>query len=147
VTLLCCDAERTHYHDLGAIDLVVANLCMSDEIIRRAAAVLAPGRFITFAAFHRDQWKESGRISRYAYAEGHLETALLEAGFEPVYLGVEQEVVHFASQDEGLSYLESAGIAGKWRTDGRWKRFLTHLQDGRRDLTIKARVIVKARRR
>lgn len=147
VTFLCCDAERIHYRDLGAIDLVVANLCMSDEIIRRAAAVLAPGRFIAFAAFHRDQWKESGRISRYAYAEGHLETALLEAGFEPVCLGVEQEVVHFASQNEGLSYLESAGISGKWRTDNRWNQFLTHLQGGRRDLTIKARVIVKARRR
>ncbi|MBI3780914.1 MAG: methyltransferase domain-containing protein [candidate division NC10 bacterium] len=146
-TFVCCDAENIDYRDLGPIDLVVANLCMSDEILRRAAAVLEPGRFIAFAAFHQDQWKESGKASRYAYAEGQLETALLEAGFEPVYLGVEQEVVHFADQDEALSYLESAGIAGKWKTDGRWDGFLIYLESRARDLTTKAHVIVKAQRR
>jgi ubiquinone/menaquinone biosynthesis C-methylase UbiE len=147
VTFVCCDAETIDYRDLGPIDLVVANLCMSDEILRRAAAVLEPERFIAFAAFHQDQWRESGKTSRYAYAEGRLETALLEAGFEPVYLGVEQEVVHFADQDEALSYLESAGLAGKWKTDGRWEGFLIYLKSGGRDLTTKAHVIVKARRR
>ena len=148
VTLLCCDAERIQYRDLGAFDLVVANLCMSDEILRRAAAVLAPGRFIAFAAFHRDQWKESGKVSRFAYGEGQLERALLEAGFEPVYLGVEQEVVHFASADDSLAYLDATGLAGKWKADSRWQGFLLYLQGGgKEELTIRARVIVKARRR
>lgn len=147
VAFFCCDAERTDYRDLGPIDFVVANLCMSDEILRRAAAVLSPGYFIAFAAFHQDQWRESGKVSRYAYGEGQLETALLEAGFEPVYLRVEREVVHFAGQGEALSYLESAGMTGKWRTDGRWGGFLTYLKNGGRQLTIRAHVIVKARRR
>ena len=147
VTFVCGDAERIEYHDLGPIDLVAANLCMSDRILRRAADVLAPGRTIAFAAFQHEQWKESGRVSRYAYGEADLEKALGEAGFKPVYLGVEKEVLHFASQEEGLSYLESAGMVEKWKADGRWEGFLNYLNGGGRELTTRARVLVKARRR
>jgi len=147
VTFRCCDAESIDYRTLGPIDLVVANLCMSDAILRRAAAALTHGRCIVFAAFHRDQWKESGRVSRYAYAETQLEAALSESGFEPLHLGVEQEVLSFATPDEGLAYLEETGLTAKWRTDGRWEGFLRHLRGGGKELTIRARVIVKARRR
>ena len=71
----------------------------------------------------------------------------METGFDPVYLGVEKEVLYFARQEEGLSYLESAGIAEKWRADGRWDGFLNYLEGGGRELTTGARVLVKARRR
>jgi len=147
LTFGCFDAEKIDYRDLGPIDLAAANLCMSDEILRRSAAVLTSGRFIIFAAFHQDQWKESGRISRYAYAEGQLETALLKTGFEPVHLGVEQEVLSFSTPEEGLAYLDAAGLTGKWEADGRRRGFLAYLRGGGGELTIKARVIVKARRR
>jgi hypothetical protein len=120
---------------------------MSDGILRRAAAVLSPGHVITFAAFHLDQWKESGKISQYAYGEGQVEAVLSEAGFKPVYLGVEREVLSLATPDEGLAYLEAAGLTGKWKADGRWQGFVTYLQGGGRELTVRARVIVKARRR
>ncbi len=146
VSFLCCDAEAVDYHNLGPIDLVVANLCMSDEILRRSAAVLAPGRFIIFAAFHHGQWRESGRISQYAYTEDHLETALQKTGFEPFYLGLEQEVLAFTTPEEGLAYLDAAGLAGKWKADSRWEGFLAYLGGGGRELTTSARVIVKARR-
>ncbi|MGH7427188.1 MAG: class I SAM-dependent methyltransferase, partial [Candidatus Methylomirabilaceae bacterium] len=147
VTFRCLDAETIDYRDLAPIDLVVANLCMSDEILRRSAAALSPGCHTVFAAFHRDQWKESSRVSRYAYAERQLERALAEAGFEPVYLGVEQEVLLLAAPADGLAYLEASGLAARWKSDGRWEGFLVYLQDAGRQLTTKARVIVKARRR
>ena len=146
VTFHCLDAEVINYRDPGPINLVVANLCMSDEILRRAAAVLSPGHVIAFAAFHLDQWKESGKISRYAYGEGQVETALSGAGFTQVYLGVEREVLSLATPDEGLTYLEGSGLSGKWKADGRWQGFVTYLQGGGRELTIRARVIVKAQR-
>jgi hypothetical protein len=120
---------------------------MSDEILRRVAAVLSPGHVIAFAAFHLDQWKESGKISQYAYGEGQVEAVLSEAGFKSVYLGVERELLSLATPDEGLAYLEAAGLTGKWKADGRWQGFVTHLQRGGRELTVRARVIVKARRR
>jgi len=147
ITFACCDAERIEYCELGQIDLVVAHLCMSNEILERAAAVLAPGRCIAFATLHRDQWKESGRSSRFAYREEDVEMALTAAGFDPVYLEVEHEVLSFAASVDALAYLEASGLTGKWKTDSRWEGFLAYLERGGRELTIKARVIVKARRR
>jgi SAM-dependent methyltransferase len=147
VAFHCLDAETIEYRDLAPIDLLVANLCMSDEILRRAAAALPAGRHIAFAAFHHDQWKESGRTSQYAYGEERLERTLADAGFEPIYLGVEQEVVVFTAPEDGLAYVEASGLAAKWRSDGRWEGFRVYLQNGGRHLTIRARVIVKAERR
>jgi SAM-dependent methyltransferase len=147
ITFACCDAERIEYRELGPIDLVAAHLCMSNEILERAAAVLAPGRCAAFATLHRDQWKESGRSSRFAYGEEDVEVALTAAGFDPVYLEAEHEVLSFAASGDALAYLEASGLTGKWKTDSRWDGFLAYLERGGRELTIRARVIVKARRR
>src|SRR5574337_147 len=147
ITFVCCDAERIDYSELGPIDLVVAHLCMSDEILRRAAAVLAPGRFIAFSTLHRDQWKESGRRSRFAYGEKDVETALITAGFDPVYLEVEHETLSFAAAADALAYMEALDLIEKWKTDSRWEGFLAYLERGGRELTVRARVTVKARRR
>jgi SAM-dependent methyltransferase len=147
VAFRCLDAETVDYHDLGPPDLVAANLCMSDEILRRAGAALAPGRAIVFAAFHHDQWKESGKVSRDAYTEARVEGALEAAGFAPVYLGLEQAVVAFAGPDDAMAYVEAAGLSDRWKADSRWEGFRRYLQDGGRELTARARVIVKARRR
>ncbi|HWR21349.1 MAG TPA: class I SAM-dependent methyltransferase [Verrucomicrobiae bacterium] len=147
ITFMCGDAERIEYRELGPIDLVVAHLCMSDEIIRRAAAVLAPGCCIAFSTLHQDQWKESGRSSRFAYGEQDVETALTAAGFDPVYLEAEHEVLSFAAAADALAYMEALDLIGKWKTDSRWEGFLAYLERGGRELTIRARVTVKARRR
>lgn len=146
-TFVCCDAERIEYREFGPIDLVVAHLCMSNEILQRAAAVLAPGRCIAFATLHRDQWKESGRSSRFACGEEDVELVLTAAGFDPVYLGVEHEVLAFSASGDALAYLEASGLTGKWKTTGRWEGLLAYLRRGGRALTIRARVNVKARRR
>ncbi|MDE2059954.1 MAG: class I SAM-dependent methyltransferase [candidate division NC10 bacterium] len=147
VTFVRCDAERTDYGEFGAIDLVVAHLCMSDEILRRAAAVLAPGRCIAFSTLHRDQWKESGRSSRFAYGEQDVEAVLATTGFEPAYLETEHETLSFAAAADALAYMEALDLIGKWKADSRWEGFLAYLERGGRELTIRARVTVKARRR
>ena len=147
ITFMCGDAERIEYCELGPIDLVVAHLCMSDEIIRRAAAVLAPGCCIAFSTLHRDQWKESGRSSRFAYGEQDVETALTASGFDPIYLEAEHEVLSFTAAADALAYMEALDLIGKWKTDSRWEGFLAYLERGGRELTIRARVTVKARRR
>lgn len=120
---------------------------MSNEILERAAAALAPGRYIAFATLHRDQWKESGRSSRFAYGEEDVELALAAAGFDPVYLEVEHEVLSFTAASNALAYLGDSGLIGKWKTDNRWEGFLAYLERGGGELTIRARVNVKARRR
>lgn len=147
VTFVCGDAERIDYATLGPIDLVVAHLCMSDEILRRAAAVLPPGGCLAFSTLHTDQWKEGGRSSRFAYGEHDVEAALAASGFVPVDLEVEHHLLSFAVAADALAYLEESGLVNKWKTESRWEGFCGYLERGGSALTVRARVTVKARRR
>lgn len=143
------DAEKTDYVALlgGAPDLVVANLCMSDAIIARAAEALPPGGVLAFSAFHRDQWIETGVPSRFAYTEAGMEAALSAAGFLPESLALEREVVRFADQPEAEAFCRGMGrLWEKWQQDGRWQGYTRYLAGGGRALTMRSHLIVKARR-
>ena len=136
------DVERGEY-ERWRPELVTAHLCASDAIIERSARALAPGQCLFMVAFHVEQWKETGRVSRFAYDEARMERALRFHGFAPEALDVERETTRFASVAEGLA--AAVGLEDKWRADGRWFRFLAFLEEGGRTLT-RAHVIVKARR-
>jgi len=124
-------------------DLVIAHLCVSDRIIERAGRSLASGHALAFVAFHADQWKETGRRSRFAYDEDHARRVLAEHGFVVEYLAAERDVQHFASVEEALA--AAVGLAEKWRADGRWFRYIKFLEEGGRTLT-RAHLHVKARK-
>lgn len=124
-------------------DLVTAHLCASDAIIERAAAALRPGSCLAMVAFHVDQWKETGRVSRFAYDRARMRTRLEGAGFRVEALEVEQEVRRFGSVEEGLA--AAVGLEDRWRTDGRWFRYIAFLESGGRTLT-RSHLLVKARR-
>jgi len=136
------DVEREEYERWHP-ELVTAHLCASDAIIERSARALAPGQCLSMVAFHVEQWKETGRVSRFAYDEARMERALRFHGFAPEALEVERETTRFASVAEGLA--AAVGLEDRWRADGRWFRFLAFLEEGGRTLT-RAHVIVKARR-
>jgi SAM-dependent methyltransferase len=137
------DAEAGEYAAF-APDLVGAHLCMSKAIIDRAARVLAPGRVLAFVALHADQWRETGRRSRFAYDEAQARAELETAGFALEHMEVEREVTEFTSVEQGLA--AAIALAEKWKSDGRWFRYIKFLEDGGRTLT-RAHLIVKARRR
>jgi SAM-dependent methyltransferase len=124
-------------------DLVTAHLCASDAIIERAAAALRPGSCLAMVAFHVDQWKETGRVSRFAYNRARMRTLLEGVGFTVEALEVEQEVRRFASVEEGLA--AAVGLEDRWRADGRWFRYIAFLESGGRTLT-RSHLLVKARR-
>jgi len=124
-------------------DLVTAHLCASDAIIERAAAALRPGHCLAMVAFHVDQWRETGRVSRFAYDEARMRTALETRGFAVEALEVEREVRRFASVEEGLA--AAVGLEDRWRTDGRWFRYIAFLESGGRTLT-RSHLLVKGRR-
>ena len=136
------DVEREEY-DRWQPDLVTAHLCVSDAIIERAGRVLAPGRCLAMVAFHVEQWKETGKVSRFAYDEARIERALRFHGFAPEVVEVERDVARFASVEAGLA--AAVGLEDKWRADGRWFRYIAFLEEGGRTLT-RAHLIVKARR-
>lgn len=137
------DAEDGEYAAF-APDLVVAHLCMSRAIIERAARVLVPGHVLAFVALHADQWRETGRRSRFAYDESQARNELEATGFVVEHVDVEREVTEFSSVEQGLA--AAIALEEKWKSDGRWFRYIKFLEDGGRTLT-RAHLIVKARRR
>ena len=136
------DVEREEYVHWQP-DLVTAHLCASDAIMERAGRALAPGQCLAMVVFHVDQWKETGKVSRFAYDEARMERALRFHGFAPEVLEVEREVSRFGSVEAGLA--AAVGLEDKWRADGRWFRYIAFLEEGGRTLT-RAHLIVMARR-
>jgi SAM-dependent methyltransferase len=124
-------------------DLVTAHLCASDAVIERAAGALAAGSCLAMVSFHVDQWKETGRVSRFAYDEAGMRAALETRGFVVEALEVEGEVRRFESVEEGLA--AAVGLEDRWKADGRWFRYIAFLEAGGRTLT-RSHLLVKARR-
>ena len=124
-------------------DLVTAHLCVSAAIIERAAAALPGGACLAMVAFHVDQWKETGRVSRFAFDEARMRTALVARGFAVEALEVDREERRFGSVEEGLA--AAVGLEDRWRADGRWFRYIAFLESGGRTLT-RSHLLVKARR-
>jgi SAM-dependent methyltransferase len=124
-------------------DMVVAHLCVSDAVAERAGRVLKPGGVFAFVAFHTDQWKETGRPSRFAYGEVGAKRLLKKCGFAVDTLTVEREVAQFETVEQGLA--AAVALREKWKQDGRWFRYVKFLEEGGRTLT-RARLVVKARK-
>jgi SAM-dependent methyltransferase len=123
--------------------VVVAHLCMSEAIIAAAARTLAAGEVLAFVAFHVDQWRETGRRSRFAYDADEARRQLELHGFAVEDLEVEQDVQRFESVEQGLA--AAIGLSEKWKSDGRWFRYIKFLEDGGRTLT-RSQLVAKARR-
>ena len=143
VVFVTADAEQVDFRALGQPDVVVAHLCMSDVIAKRAGESLPPSGIFAFAAFHTDQWRETGRVSRFAYAQDRTRAVLSEAGLRVERLEVEQEVARFASEAEALARL--APMRPRWEADGRWAAWERFVGEGGRTLT-QSRVVALARR-
>ena len=146
VEFVVTDAEAPEDYDglTGARpDLVVAHLCVSDRIVQNSSRSLAPGRALAFVAFHADQWRETGRRSRFAYDEDRGRRVLIDAGFVVEHLEVEQEVQRFDSVEAALA--AAIGLQERWKSDGRWFHYMRFLEEGGRTLT-RSHLIVKARK-
>lgn len=143
VLFVVADAEAADYRTLGRPDAVVAHLCMSDAIVGRAAAGLSRGGLLAFAAFHPDQWRETGRMSRFAYDEERARGVLRASGFRVDRLEVEREVAEFATCEEALE--ATTRLRTKWEESDRWASWERFLAGGGRTLT-ESRLVVLAYR-
>ena len=123
--------------------LVVAHLCMSEPIIAATARTLVAGEAFVFVALHAEQWRETGRRSRFAYDEGEARRQLEAHGFAVEHLEVEREIQTFDSVEQGLA--AAIGLAEKWKSDGRWFHYIKFLEQGGRTLT-RSHLVAKARK-
>jgi SAM-dependent methyltransferase len=136
------DVEREEYV-CWAPDVITAHLCVSDGIVARSCRALRVGGTLGMVAFHVDQWRETGKVSRFAFDEARMEAVLRTAGLKPEVIEVERHVTRFASVEEGLA--AALGLEDRWRADGRWHRYLGFLESGGRTLT-RSHLLVKARK-
>jgi SAM-dependent methyltransferase len=136
------DVEREEYGRWQP-DLITAHLCASDAIIERAGRALAPGQCLAMVAFHVDQWRETGKVSRFAYDESRMGRVLRSSGFLPEVIEVESDVLRFGSIEEGLA--AAVGLEDRWRSDGRWFRYIAFLEEGGRTLT-RSHLLISARK-
>jgi len=145
VSFLVADADAVDYRSFPpeVPRLVTAHLFLSDALIERSARVLPTGGVLAVVGFHVDQWKETGRVSRFAYDEDRMRQLLDTHGFVVEHLAVEREVQRFGSVEEALA--AAIGLQERWKSDGRWVRYIKFLEDGGRTLT-RSHLIVKARR-
>lgn len=143
VEFVVADAEAIEYSAFDP-ELVAAHLCMSDAIVERASRALAPESVLAFACFHVDQWRETGRRSRFAYEESQMALLLARTGFALEFIEIDRDVREFGTVEEGLSAV--VDLEERWSADGRWFRFIKFLEEGGRTLT-RSHLVVKARRR
>ena len=144
-SFVVADADAVDYRSLPpeVPRLVTAHLFLSDALIERSARALPSGGVLAVVGFHVDQWKETGRVSRFAYDEDRMRQLLDTHGFVVEHLAVEREVQRFGSVEEALA--AAIGLQERWKSDGRWVRYIKFLEDGGRTLT-RSHLIVKARR-
>ncbi|HET9490313.1 MAG TPA: class I SAM-dependent methyltransferase [Methylomirabilota bacterium] len=143
---LVADADQVEFTAIAAdrLDLVTAHLFLSDPLVEKASRALSAGGVLAVVGFHTDQWRETGRPSRFAYDEERVRRLLTAWGFAVEHLEVEREVRTFDSLESALAAV--VAFEDRWRADGRWFRYIGYLEDGGRQLT-RAWLIVKARRR
>ena len=144
------DVEAVEYDDArwgGRPDTLTAHLCMSDAMIERAGRALAPGAIFAAVALHRNQWKETGIPSRFAYTEDSLTRGLEKAGFEIIHGRVEEEVLVFRSPEEAEGVLLGDGGGDALKRRGRREEGLrAHLRGGGKEITRKGHLLFLARK-
>jgi len=150
IEFLVADAEQVDFVRLapGSVtmrpDMVVAHLYLSKALVEKSSTALGSGGVLGFVGFHADQWRETGRRSRFAWDEDAIRDLLEACDFRIDHLEVDTEVTTFGSVEEALAAVVT--FEDRWRQDGRWFRYVEYLERGGRQLT-RSHLIVKARRR
>ncbi len=138
------DADEADYSSLGAVDMVVSHLCMSDEIVENSFKALPPGSVLAFACFHSKHLIEGGRQSRFSYSEEEMSYLLVKTGFTVEYLEVETEKVEFKDRVEAMEILGKRTVE-RWRIDRRLRVFLEYIESRGRHITMST-LVGKARK-
>lgn len=149
VRFLAADVEDLPYSALigaDSIDMVVANLCMSQAIIVRAHTILPVGGCLIFAALHSAQWQETGRASRFAYDAYALQQLLERHGWRCEAMEIDREVLHLQQVADLWQYFTTSPLRQRWQQDGRWEHLVRYITQGGDRLTIRSHVLVKARK-
>lgn len=150
VHFIAADVEARPYSDIlgnTKIDMVTANLCMSNAIMERAHAILPVGGRLMFTALHTSQWQEAGHRSRFAYSSSDIYQALSNTGWCCEAIERHSHVLHFQTVTDLERYFAGHSLRTHWHQTGRWEHLVRHIANGGERLTIHSHLIVKARKK
>jgi len=147
---VCADAELADFEEVAmapdGLDGVLAHLCFSKELARRAADALKPGGVLIVRSFHKDMWKEAGGGSPFAFTEPEMRQLLASLGLQVRHLEVERRTQTFESIEAfEEAMLWDAGRHAHWQEDGRLDTLRRAFARGEHSLT-EAFLVVEARK-
>ncbi|MBI2190990.1 MAG: class I SAM-dependent methyltransferase [Planctomycetes bacterium] len=150
VTFFVADAERVDYREFltsEPYDLVTAHLCLSPAMVEKSCAALRPGGRFLFCALESGQWQETGAPSRYAFQAQELRRLLEQAGFDVEYLGIETDILEYASPEElARDWLERLPRP-RWMNEARSRGLSEHVGRGGQRITARSHLIGRAQKR
>lgn len=138
VQFIVGDLEEMIYSDLaptGSFQLIVTNLCISDEIISRVPEALQIGGHFAGTIFDTQQWRETGIPSSHSYSMDGLASSLEENGLIVSHLEVYGSIIQFDSLEQLEQEYLPQHLMNRWRDDGRWKNLGREFKRGNRTLT------------
>jgi len=129
----------------AAVDAVLTHLSFTDKMASQAYDRLKPGGAFVVACFGPDQWRETGRVSRYVRTPEDVKMRLESAGFEVTEVLVEKLVASFSNFDQVRDSFFGPGhpVAEAWARDGRWTALEEHFRRGGNTFT-ESRVVARA---
>jgi SAM-dependent methyltransferase len=137
---LCADVEFVDFGQIaqapGGLDGVLAHLCFSEEIAKRAAKALRPGGAFIVRSFHKDMWKEAGEDSPFSFSSTTLRALMKRLGLTVTHLEVERRTQEFDSFDVFVAdFLWDEGRRAQWQEDGRLETMRKRFGEGKRTLS------------
>ncbi len=137
---LCADVEAVDLARLakapGGVDGVLAHLCFSEEIAKRAAKALRPGGVLIVRSFHKDMWKEAGEDSPFSFSPSTMRALLKRLGLSVAHLEVERRRQEFGSFEAFVEdFLWDPGRRAQWQEDGRLETMRKRFKQGERTLS------------
>lgn len=148
VQFIVGDLEEMIYSDLaptGSFQLMVTNLCISDEIISRVPEALEVGGHFAGTIFDSQHWRETGIPSPHSYSMDRLSSVLEKNGLEVTHLEVYGNIIQFDHIEQLEHEYLPEHLVIRWRDDGRWINLGREFQRGNRTLT-ESNIVFCARR-
>jgi SAM-dependent methyltransferase len=146
----CADVESSDWKKIAkapdGLDGVVAHLCFSEAIARRAARSLKAGGVLIVRSFEKHMWKEAGDRSPFALSRGEMRELLGALGFTVSHLEVERRTQRFPSFAAfEAEFLDQPARRARWEEDGRLEALRRSFARGNRALT-ESFLVLEARR-
>jgi SAM-dependent methyltransferase len=146
VQFIVGDIENILLQDLapiGSFQLITTNLCLTNEIIMRAASALDSDGMFVGTCFETHHWHETGIPMDHAFSEEDLMHAIHDSGLELLDMDVIGHIVRFQDFKQVAGSFLPERLLDRWKDDGRLANLERAFEDGTTTLT-ESKIVFRA---